>query len=57
MRVARLSGLTLVVFGGLGFVLALSGVNMGPGSAIFPVSVVVGIVTLYAFRPTRYRRH
>lgn len=56
-RVARLSALALVVFGGAATVIQLTGTfDFREGSLWLPVSVVVGILTLIANRPRTNRK-
>lgn len=55
-RVARASGTTLVVAGIVGTIVTIAGWVPGGLDVVFPLSVVIGIVTLQVFRPRKRRR-
>lgn len=51
-RVARLASLALILIGSTGSALVIAGQLAGlDGSAVFPLSVAVGIVALISLRP------
>lgn len=56
-RALRLYGLVLVFVGVIGTVAAATGLMVGvEGTALFPASVVIGIVVLVVNRPQKRRR-